>query len=130
MASNIAPLCATLLFSHIANMQCVICLAKADTDSAALPWGKTHSAKLLHRVLSILHSAFCADGGWFWGVGLLVCQLLILHLVRFIKYRRAVVTVAESRGQDGRYILDGTVARREEAAARIINIERECGERE
>jgi len=79
-------------------------------------------------VLCIL--AFCADGGWFWGVGLLVFQLLILHLVRFIRYRRAVVAVAESRGQDGRYILDGTVAQREEAAARIVNIERECGDRE
>lgn len=74
--------------------------------------------------------AFCADGGWFWGVGLLVCQLLILHLVRFISYRRVVVALAESRDQDGRYILGGAVAQREEAAARIVNVERECGDRE
>lgn len=73
MVSNIAPLRAALLFSNVAHVQRVVCMAKTNTNNSALPWGKTHSAKLLHRVLGILHSGVLRRWGMVlgrWAAGL------------------------------------------------------------
>jgi len=74
--------------------------------------------------------ALWVNGRYFFGIGLVACQLVLFHLLSFFNYRRAVIGIAESRDSDGRYVLEGDITQRERMAASIVNIEREKGDRE
>jgi len=70
------------------------------------------------------------NGRYFFGIGLVACQLILFHFRTFLNYRRAVIGIAESRDSNGRYILEGDIGQREKIAMSIVNTERENGDRE